>query len=739
MKTILAFLATASLALAATGDYLFQKKTSTGYDPVLITPAAGQVIAWSGGAPINLDIAATYQPIIATGGLALNKLAQGGATSGQALSWNGSAWAPATVFSNLTSGPVTSSGGVSAIADNAISGAKISSIPPTVQTALDAKRSREASTYENFGRLPDGAISGSPQKGAAWRWNTDSAVAPHVVGGALVGNPSGELFYIGNRVMEGINSIQFDIETGPGTGASYALPILSLAGAQMLDTDGNGLTLPPHQIHIELGTNGFLNIGYAEAGQAAYEKMSLTGVPYPTAGVYPYSENQFSEIAVGTRATLTLTVSGGDLIMNFLGRRFTTRHPFASNSLVFTGQPSDGDTFATGGVTYTMRNTLAGVANTIKIGASLAVTINNITNALNQVSEAANTTFGAGTVANPQVAGAGVLGTTVILYARKGGPVGNAITVSESLSNATIAKAGGTLTGGERTPFIAMGTVTDWYYEASNSPTSVRQTSKLHSVSINDPSVLQSPSSVIAKLSTAGIAPFGMGQFVNEKIKAGLAATVLAESNYPANTKIISTGSIGTEGNFVQNVSGNGKNHRYALLDGKGITSPITSTSTAGLGTFASLMSPFGGYVSTYDADDWGYEEHIIYGYFPNTNSKILQVVSTFAGELNSVLFQSETITASGLFELTLTTHNKATAPRLMLLSKLEYITGGTTTTPVSGVSTGTHFRTIGGTVTQERSIGRLNYAAPLNLRAATTGAGDVVIQSVVTRSSIRP
>lgn len=50
---------------------------------------------------------------IASGSLALARIGQGGATSGQAMAWNGTAWAPATLASGLTVGSTTISGGTS--------------------------------------------------------------------------------------------------------------------------------------------------------------------------------------------------------------------------------------------------------------------------------------------------------------------------------------------------------------------------------------------------------------------------------------------------------------------------------------------------------------------------------------------------------------------------------------------------------------------------------------------------
>ena len=47
MKTILTYLALATIALGqATGDYLLQRKTSTGYEPKILTPEDGKVLGW---------------------------------------------------------------------------------------------------------------------------------------------------------------------------------------------------------------------------------------------------------------------------------------------------------------------------------------------------------------------------------------------------------------------------------------------------------------------------------------------------------------------------------------------------------------------------------------------------------------------------------------------------------------------------------------------------------------------
>jgi len=58
MKSIfLITLLTAATALAqSTGDFIWQKKTSTGYQPFPLTPENGKILSWSGGAPVNIDL-----------------------------------------------------------------------------------------------------------------------------------------------------------------------------------------------------------------------------------------------------------------------------------------------------------------------------------------------------------------------------------------------------------------------------------------------------------------------------------------------------------------------------------------------------------------------------------------------------------------------------------------------------------------------------------------------------------
>ncbi len=119
------FLLLASSFLAnaqSVGQYEIRKRGTTGFTSYGVTLSNGQVIGQTGGIPAAItpfDSSGTlalagFSSI--TGTLPLANIAQGSATSGQVLTWNGSAWAPATAGmggGGLTIGTSTITSGTS--------------------------------------------------------------------------------------------------------------------------------------------------------------------------------------------------------------------------------------------------------------------------------------------------------------------------------------------------------------------------------------------------------------------------------------------------------------------------------------------------------------------------------------------------------------------------------------------------------------------------------------------------
>ncbi len=129
----------------------------------------------------------------------------------------------------------------------------------------------------------------------------------------------------------------------------------------------------------------------------------------------------------------------------FMGRRKFQDISAARATLTLTGQPADAETVTIGSVTYTFNTSLGG-ANSVLIGASTTVSIQNLDRAIAAVVTEAGSTHGIGTVAHPDVTGKEGFGDTLFVRAKKKGTAGNGIATTETLVNASWSSA--TLRGG---------------------------------------------------------------------------------------------------------------------------------------------------------------------------------------------------------------------------------------------------------------------------------------------------
>jgi hypothetical protein len=117
----------------------------------------------------------------------------------------------------------------------------------------------------------------------------------------------------------------------------------------------------------------------------------------------------------------------------------------ANRTLTVTGVFSNNETVAIGGLVYTMQTVLTNVARNVLIGASAAVSLDNLKSAVNGTA-GGGTAYAAATVAHPTVEATTNTDTTQVFAARVKGVNGNALGCTEACANASF--PGTTFTGG---------------------------------------------------------------------------------------------------------------------------------------------------------------------------------------------------------------------------------------------------------------------------------------------------
>lgn len=136
---------------------------------------------------------------------------------------------------------------------------------------------------------------------------------------------------------------------------------------------------------------------------------------------------------------------------------------FAQGSITLTGQPLNNESLVIGSKTYTFHTTLTNGDGNIAIGASLAITQQNLIDAINLTSTTGGpgTQYAASMTEHPQVSAATSWATNVlVLTAKIAGVSGNSLTFTESVSNMTMdgsGSFGGTRAGVDETDGDSIG------------------------------------------------------------------------------------------------------------------------------------------------------------------------------------------------------------------------------------------------------------------------------------------
>lgn len=138
----------------------------------------------------------------------------------------------------------------------------------------------------------------------------------------------------------------------------------------------------------------------------------------------------------------------------------------ASVVLTLTGQPLNAETVTVGSKVYTFQTALTNVDGNVKIGATTALSLTNLINAINLNAGVVGTDYATLMTVHPTVSAAQSAGTTATLTAKTGGTAGNSLASTETLTNGSFAAV--TLLGGLDTSAVqkaametALGTVKD--------------------------------------------------------------------------------------------------------------------------------------------------------------------------------------------------------------------------------------------------------------------------------------
>lgn len=150
-------------------------------------------------------------------------------------------------------------------------------------------------------------------------------------------------------------------------------------------------------------------------------------------------------VMTGWSVRVRIATAAGVLKANVTATAAGAPATAAAGLLTFTGQPSDTETFTLNGKVYTLQTSLTNTDGHVLIGVDTATTVANLIAAIN-LGAGSGTAYAAATTLHPTVSASAGVGTTIVLTAKTPGSAGNALTTTETLTNATIGAA--TLTQG---------------------------------------------------------------------------------------------------------------------------------------------------------------------------------------------------------------------------------------------------------------------------------------------------
>lgn len=316
---------------------------------------------------------------------------------------------------------------------------------------------------------------------------SDVAQVEHdsVNGGIRIIHASGDINFLGGNARTGtpVASVKaVKTLTGDGT---------NIAGAAILTSDN---TAPADGETVTIGTKvytfktaltpteGQVLIG-ASADAALLNlirAINHTGTPntnYKCAAAHPthYADAAVTAHTISVRATtrtaatdaLALAESSAHLSWNrsttqalvVIGDRTYTFCVFkASNTLTqSTGNVSNDDKVVIGTKTYTFQTTLTNTDGNVKIGATAALSMTNLFNAINATGGTPGTDYASNMTANTQVTATNPTATTVVVTAKANGQASNSIATTETAAN--LAWSSATLGGAGATAIATGGTI----------------------------------------------------------------------------------------------------------------------------------------------------------------------------------------------------------------------------------------------------------------------------------------